>query len=577
MQRADQFLGQGQTLVDLLRLRATGQPDQVAYTYLLDGDTEEAHLTYGELDTQARRIAAELQRLAKPGDRALLLFPPGLAFAAAFFGCLYAGVIAVPVYPPHPAKLSQDLTKLVALSGRAKPTIVLTVGFIAGLAEDLFAEAPSLQALHWVVVDDLTTGEDSWLAPDITAETLAFLQFTSGSTAAPKGVILTHGNLLHNEAMIRASFQHSAETIVVGWLPLYHDMGLIGNMLQPMYLGVPCILMSPIDFLQKPFRWLQAISRYKATTSGAPNFAYDLCIRKVKPEQLATLDLSTWTLAYNGAEPLRAETMRRFAEAFGPSGFKPEAFFPCYGLAEATLIVTGDDKASWPQTRWVSASALERHQVIAAEPDSAEARELMSSGHAWLGQQVVIVDPDTSRRCGDATVGEIWVQGPSVAQGYWEQPEESERAFQAKLADTGDDPFLRTGDLGFFDGDQLYVTGRLKDLIILQGRNHYPQDIERTIEQAVPGLRPGCVAAFAVEIDGQERVVVVAEVDPAMADSITDLPGTVRQVVTAGHDLRVHETVLVESRSIPKTSSGKIQRHACRTAFLAGSLDRITP
>lgn len=569
------------TLVDLLQQRAAERGNDRLYTFLLDGEDDEAVVSYEALDRQARAIAARLQEVSRVGDRALLIFQPGLEFIAAFYGCLYAGVVAVPVYPPHPARLALDLPRLVAITRNAAPRLILTTGWIAGMAEDLGAEAPELRTPVWIATDELATdGADTWQRPDLRSDTLAFLQYTSGSTAAPRGVMLQHAHLLANERMIQTGYQHDHTASIVSWVPLYHDMGLIGMMLQPLFVGGRSTFLSPMDFLQKPIRWLRAITKYRATTSGGPNFAYDLCIRKTKPEQKAELDLSSWVLACNAAEPVRPATMRQFAEAFAECGFTIGSFYPCYGLAEATLIVTGATKGAPPPSLWVKGRDLDDHRVAFTTADDPEGRELAGCGQVILDEEVRIVDPVTCQPCAADAVGEIWVKGPNVAAGYWENPEASERTFDGRLADSGDGPYLRTGDLGFLHGDELYVTGRIKDLIIFAGRNLYPQDLERSIEEHVPGLRPGCSAAFAVDVDGQERLAVVAEVDPTQlpAGATTDsLTAAIRQVVASRHEASVFRVHLMPARTIPKTSSGKIQRHACRRGLLDGDLPLWEP
>jgi acyl-CoA synthetase (AMP-forming)/AMP-acid ligase II len=574
------------TLVDLLRWRAQVEPEREAYTFLVNGEEESERITYAELDRQAQTIAGFLQKLGPHGERALLLYPSGLEFIAAFFGCLYAGWIAVPAYPPHTTRLSQTLPRLRSIFRDAQPRLALTESKFLSKAPHLFELAPDLKELRWQASDALLKEPPKdWRDPGIAGESLAFLQYTSGSTAEPKGVMVSHANLLHNQRMIAKAFQHSEFSTVVGWLPLYHDMGLIGNVLQPLYLGARCILMSPVSFLQRPSRWLQAITRYQAHTSGGPNFAYELCAQKISAEQRAGLDLRSWKLAFNGAEPVRPDTLERFADAFKSCGFQREAFYPCYGLAEATLLVTGGRKASAPRLYAVKASALDRKQAIPAAV-SGEARTLVSCGRPWLNGKVLIVDPDSHRRCRPGRIGEIWISGLHVAQGYWNHPEETEATFRAHLAGAREGLFLRTGDLGFIAGGELYVTGRLKDLIIIGGRNHYPQDIEQTMERSHPALRTGACAAFSVELDSEERLVVVAEMDPRHKPTDADrvaaegsppcpthdrsLTTLIRQAVAETHELQVFQVVLVKLGSLPKTSSGKVQRHLCRTKFLAG-------
>jgi acyl-CoA synthetase (AMP-forming)/AMP-acid ligase II len=575
-----------ESLVELGRTRAATLGDQPLYSFYPDRAGQEAdHLTFAGLDLRARAIGAALQRLGAGGQRALLLYPPGLEFVAAFFGCLYGGVVAVPAYPPRSAR---NLPRLLEIARDARPAVALTTGQLAAAIGGLANQVPELAALRLVTTDELPLDQaDSWSDPGASGSTLAFLQYTSGSTAAPKGVMVSHGNLLHNEEMIRQAFRQTAESVIVGWLPLYHDMGLIGNVLQPLYLGARCVLMSPIAFLQSPKRWLAAISRFRATTSGGPNFAYDLCVRKIAPADRADLDLASWDLAFNGAEPVRPETMARFAEAFAGCGFQADAFFPCYGLAEATLFVAGGSAAGTAGTA-PRIAAFDRAQLEAgaAKPLPASdpaSRTLVSCGRAWLGQELAVVDPATLTRCPDGQVGEVWLRGPSVAQGYWKRPEATAETFDGHLAaGPATDraaPFLRTGDLGFVDGGELFVTGRLKDLIIIRGRNLYPQDIELTVERSHPALRPGCGAAFSIELAEEERLVVVQELErnatdtPPPVESVEEIGDAVRRAVAEEHEAQVQQVVLLRAGSIPKTSSGKIQRRACRAALLAGKLD----
>jgi amino acid adenylation domain-containing protein len=568
------------TVVELLRQRALEDAAQRGYAFF-DDDGGEIGLSYRDLDYKACAIAALLQENVNPGQRVLLLYPPGLEFVAAFFGCLYAGVVAVPAYPPQS---SRAFPRLAAIAEDARPALALTTTGLLQKLSALRTEGVGLGALPCRTTDDLPLSRAAeWQPPELTPESLAFLQYTSGSTALPKGVMVSHGNLLHNQEMIRRAFGQSRDSVIVGWLPLYHDMGLIGNVLQPLYVGARCILMSPLAFLQQPLRWLHAISRFRGTTSGGPNFAYDLCARKVRAEQLAELDLSSWEVAFNGAETVRPETLERFARTFAPCGFRREAFFPCYGLAEATLFVSGGAKGRLPRVERFAARELEEGRIVAsiasiasgAGPETAAgaARELVSCGAASLGQRLVIVDPETGVPCPPDRVGEIWVSGPSVAQGYYRRAAATERDFAARLGEDG--PFLRTGDLGFLADGELFVTGRLKDLIILRGRNLYPQDVELAAEQSHPALRPGCGAAFAVEVEGAERLVVVQEVDRSFKGEVAPLADAIRRAVAEEYEAQAYAVVLLRAGSIPKTSSGKIQRHACRKLFLEGGLDAL--
>ncbi len=562
------------TLVDLLQLRAEEQPDKRAFLYLINGEEEGEALTFAELDYRARQIAVELQRHVSPGDRAILLYPPGLDYIAAFFGCLYAGVVAVPAYPP---RKNRSLARIEGIVTDADVSVALTTPALHDVVTRRFADEPMLTKLHWLTTGTTSTADaDAWEAPAISGDTLAFLQYTSGSTGQPKGVMVSHANLLANEQVIHSTMGTRADDVIVGWLPLYHDMGLIGIVLQPVYLGSSCVLMAPYDFLRKPLVWLQAISKYKGTVSGGPNFAYDLCRRKISTEQRATLDLSGWRIAFNGAEPVRAETLERFADTFKPQGFQRKAMLPCYGLAESTLLVTGKPGAEAPQFLTVAAEALEGQTIEVAAPSEEGAWKLVSSGEVGAGFEVCIVNPSNGQRCAEHQVGEIWVQGDSIARGYWNRENASSDTFGATL-DGYDGTFLRTGDLGFVNGKQVYVTGRLKDLIIVRGRNHYPQDLEKTAESAHPALRPNSGAAVSVTIENEERVILVHEVTrPSLRDlNAEEIAAAVREAIAARHELQVYSVGLLKTGSIPKTSSGKIQRRACRKGYLDGTLNIV--
>jgi amino acid adenylation domain-containing protein len=554
------------TLTQALRLRASVRPERRAYTFLADGEEETDHLDYRELDERARAIAVALGRTCAVGDRALLLYPPGLDFVAAFFGCLYAGVIAVPAYPPRSPRM---LPRLAAILEDSSPAVALSTSGAAARVAGWLAKEGS-RALSWLATDEIPADQAAeWRDPELPDAAIAFLQYTSGSTSTPKGVMVSHGNLVHNQQVIAAACDHTADSVFVSWLPLYHDLGLIGNLLQATWVGAPCVLMSPVAFLQNPSRWPRAISRYRGTTSGGPNFAYELCLRKVAAAERERLDLSSWRVAFNGAEPVRATTMARFSDGFAAAGLRREALYPCYGLAEATLMVSGGRQDEVYVARGYDAAALAEHR---AEPagDPERARELVGSGRVLLDLRVAIVEPEATVALPEGWVGEIWVAGGSVARGYWNRPEESERTFGARLAGEPE-TWLRTGDLGFLDRGELFITGRVKDLIILRGRNHYPQDIELTAERAHPALRAGSGAAFSVEAEGEERLVVVYEVD-RHAEALPEIAEAVRRAVAEEHEAVVHEIVLVPQGAVPKTTSGKIQRRACRDLYLAAEL-----
>lgn len=569
------------TIVDVLREQVQTNPNQTVYTFLTDGELDEKTLTYSQTDQKARLIAAHLQDIGPVGQRVLLICPPGLDYITAFLGCLYAGAIAVPAYPPDITRLARSLPRFLAIVEDAEPSVVLTTTAILQLSHALRDQYPQLNHLHWLATDNLDTAQaSSWVEPAINENSIAFLQYTSGSTAVPKGVILTHNNLLHNQGQIYdAAIQHRDHRGFV-WLPPYHDLGLIGGIMQPLFAGFPVFLMSPLDFLQQPRRWLQAITRHRITISGGPNFAYDLCVRKTKLEERATFDLSHWQVAFNGAEPVRAETMQRFVDAFASCGFRPQAFYPCYGLAEATLFVTGGDISEKPVLATAKPDALAAGYYKPAPLSDNESLTLVSCGRSLGEQEVAIVNTETNTQCREGQIGEIWVAGPSIAQGYWQRALETETTFQAYLADTKEGPFLRTGDLGFLWKGELFISGRLKDLIIVDGLNHYPQDIELTAENSHPALRRGCSAAFATAVNGIEKLVVAIEVARPNRLKHLDIEintealiRAVSRAVAVDHDLKVHEVVLLKAGTIHKTSSGKIQRRACRDAFLQGEFD----
>ncbi|NTX01871.1 non-ribosomal peptide synthetase [Myxococcus sp. CA040A] len=565
------------TLVTLLQQRAETEPTREAFSFLGESGQVEQRVDYATLARQARAIAARLQAQGAVGERALLLYAPGPEYVAAFFGCLFAGMVAVPVYPPELARPERSLSRLLGIVRDSEAKWVLTTAMLRGVAEGLFAEFPELERLKWELTDELPleVAED-WRALEVDASTVAFLQYTSGSTATPKGVVLTHANLLHNLEAIHERFGLTRQSRGVIWLPPYHDMGLIGGILAPIHGGLPVDLMSPLTFLQAPFAWLKAISDRKGTCSGGPNFAYELCARKVTEAQKATLDLSSWELAFCGAEPVRADTLDAFARAFEPCGFRREALYPCYGLAEGTLIVTGPARGRGARVRTFQREALEAHRAIPLErapEDGQTSATHVSCGEAAAGLHVGIVDPGTRRRLEEGHVGEIWVQGQSVAQGYWRQPEATEQAFAAHVAGSDDGPWLRTGDLGFLQDGELYVTGRHKDLLIIRGRNHYPQDLELTVERSHPALRPGCAAVFARGDEATTGVVVVQELDRRYPGEDWDaISNAIRQSLSLQHGVGVDSVVLIRAGALPKTSSGKVQRSACREAWLAGRL-----
>ncbi|MDD3470169.1 MAG: aminotransferase class I/II-fold pyridoxal phosphate-dependent enzyme [Thermoguttaceae bacterium] len=560
--------------VELLQHRAEVSPENVAFRYLLDGEDNAADLTYLKLELRARAIGAWLQSHKMGGQRILLLYPAGLDFIAAFFGCLFAGAVAVPAYPP---RKNRSMNRIQAIVNDADARVALTTQTVLDRVEGIIDMTPNLRNLIWTATDtfDFESLANDWKYPEVHPETLAFLQYTSGSTGTPKGVMLSHANLLHNCALIAWGYEHTHTCCGISWLPSYHDMGLIGCIFQPLYIGCKNVMMSPMSFLQKPYRWLNAITKYRGTTSGGPNFAYDVCVRKVTEEQKKTLDLSSWQVAFSGAEPVRAETLYRFYEAFKDCGFRKESFYPCFGLAEATLMVTGGLMREPPVVRWFNADSLSQNRAVLGTPEDHGTRPLVGNGKVLPDQVLAIAHTETGASLPPLSIGEIWSKGPSMAQGYWKNDEATQRTFRAYLSDTQEGPFMRTGDLGFLDENgELFVTGRLKDLIILRGVNIYPQDIELSVERAHPSLLPNAGAAFTVEVDGRERLVVVQEVERNRT-GYQEAIDAVRRVVSSEYELPLDRLILIQKGTIPKTSSGKIQRHACRRGFLDGTLEEL--
>ncbi|HZJ66785.1 MAG TPA: AMP-binding protein, partial [Kofleriaceae bacterium] len=555
------------SLCHLLRTRASSSAHGFRFLESGDVDGTTRSWSWRDLDDRARRIGGRLQDLGLAGERALLVLPPGLDFIAAFFGCVYGGAIAVPAYPPDPARLAATLPRLQGIVRDARPAVLLTIAAVEQVIGGIAAIAPELAVLETIAVDVADPGwADAWRAPALAPEQPAFLQYTSGSTAAPRGVVVSHANVLANQRMIATAYEVD-DPICVSWLPPYHDMGLIGTVLGPIYQDVPATLLSPLDFLRQPMRWLRAISRCRASVSGGPDFAYALCARKATPADVAALDLSCWQLAFSGAEPVRSATLRRFASVFGDAGFAPRRYFAAYGLAEATLLVAGGRvdlaDAAGGSVLACDGEALGRGRVVIGA-----GREIVSCGGPAADTEVAILRSDGGAAEPDE-VGEIAVRSPSVAAGYWERPAETAEVFAWRSSDGR--AWLRTGDLGFVRGGRLYVTGRSKDVIILRGRNHYPQDLEATVEACHPAIRAGCVAAFATSVDGEDSLAVVAET-AADDGELAAIEAAIRGAIAGHHALRVDAVALIAPHTLPKTSSGKLQRHATRRGWLDGSL-----
>lgn len=558
-----------ESLLEAVRYWANVSPNKVAF-YYTDGETDaDQSITYAELDHAARAVAVRILENHKPGARGLLLYPPTMEFVVGFFGCLYAGCIAVPAFPP---RRSRKGARIQGIAQDCRAQFALTTSdTVAQILKDegMQAETASLQLIATDSIERSIAIQYS--DQHVDPNSLAVLQYTSGSTGQPKGVMLTHDNLLRNCEMIAYLFQNNHEKRGVSWLPMYHDMGLVGGVLSPVYLSCTMTLMSPMSFMQRPIRWLKTISKYKATTSGGPNFAYQLCIDKVTEEELSELDLSSWEVAFNGAEPVRASTLEMFSRKFSKCGFQHKSHFPCYGMAETTLIVTGGPAFSEPVIRTFDSRQLVARVVSPVPEDAPEARGMVGCGFATDNEEVLIVDTDNFNVLGDELIGEIWVNSPSVGKGYWEKDDLTKAQFHAKTAD-GRGPYLRTGDLGFWSGGQLYVAGRVKDLIIVRGVNRYPQDIEETVEQCHESISSSAAAAFADDSGPRERLIIAVEVQRSLESDWAPVVQSIRRAVTQIHELPPDGVVLVRHGSLPRTSSGKIQRHACLRGFREGSL-----
>ncbi|HEX8051916.1 MAG TPA: fatty acyl-AMP ligase, partial [Thermoleophilaceae bacterium] len=561
------------SLAEVLRNRAESTPDDTAFIFL-EEDGSEQPATYGELHSEARKVAAVIDaQNSSPGGPVLLLFAPGLDYVAALFGCFYAGAPAVPAFPPDPFRISRTLPRLLAILEDSAADLVLTTEPLRESLEEWLRSGGSSSRV--VATDVPHGGAENPAAGDPPSDALAMLQYTSGSTRSPSGVMLAHEQLLSNAARMQVAFEFSERDVATIWLPPYHDMGLIGGIIQSVYSGMRCVLMSPLTFLKRPITWLSALSRHRATVSGAPNFAYDLCVRRTKPEEREGLDLSNLELTFSGSEPVSAATLTEFSRTFAPYGFRHEAFLPAYGLAEATLMVSGTARLAGPRLFTADRDQLERGCVVESASGGDDARVLVSCGAPPIDHTVAIVDPSSLQKCPEGRVGEIWFSGPNVARGYWRKPEETRETFHATTSDTGEGPFLRTGDLGFLLDGQVFVSGRLKDVIVVNGRNYHPVDIEKGCEAAVPGVRRGCGAVFAMESpDGREGIGVVYEVGAGNGDHAETLDA-VRRAISMETSMKPEAVALVAPRTIPKTSSGKIQRYLCRERLLADELDTV--
>jgi len=563
------------SFMHLLRRHVETRGDRQAIAFLdEEGDGFEAW-TYRELDRHARAMSVSLSAQLKQGSCALILCPPGLQFVKAILGCFYAGIVAVPVYPPANAQQTSRIATILQDTGS---DLILTTRAFKSRIESWLSALGEVRHYRFLLVDEiLVSAEADWETPVYGDAELAFLQYTSGSTSEPKGVMVSHGNLMANLEMIRARFELTADSIIVGWLPMFHDMGLVGNLLEVLYVGGQTVLMSPVSFVRKPVRWLEAATRFQATVIGGPNFGYALCADRITPTQKAGLDLSALRIAYCGSEPIDYRVLERFSDSFKEIGFDRNAFYPCYGMAEATLLVTGSQVGAGAVYFQLVADDLADGLALSAEDGKMVQRVLVGCGVSVIGQDLRIVAPKTRRPLADGQIGEVWISGPHVALGYWLKPVLTEEAFCAYLDDSGEGPYLRTGDLGFLRDAHLVIAGRIKELIIVRGRNHYPQDIERTVAQSHPSLQPQSGSAFSVEVDGEAGIVVVQEVRRTALRSLPaeEVACLVRQRVLEAHELALHALVLIKPATLPRTSSGKIMRGSCRSAYVQGELESV--
>jgi acyl-CoA synthetase (AMP-forming)/AMP-acid ligase II len=565
------------TLPDILSMRAEYTPGETAYLFLVDGENQEERITYGELDRDARAIADKLLAMDVRGERALLLFPTGLNFIRALYSCFISGVIAVPAYPPRKNRSLERLRLMVIDSGA---TIILTNDEICKTFERSFSDVEELKNMKWISVNSLMQTQpvsSSNINQSPNPQDIALLQYTSGSTGQPKGVMVTHHNIMRNVEYIRQSFKLTTKSVSVTWLPSFHDMGLIDGVIEPLYTGFPGIFMNPVNFLQKPSRWFNAISKYRGTHCGAPNFAFDLCVEEITEEEKSGMDLSSLHTLYCGAEPIYRETLDRFIQTFRINGLSPNAIYPCYGMAETTLIITGPNAHEGYRYLGISDKEFSRNRVVTVSGPGSDTKYLVSVGFPWLDTTVRIVHPDTFIECNDREIGEIWVKGSIVTAGYWGNEASSSATFKAELLNRPGEKYLRTGDLGFISDGELFISGRLKDMIIIYGRNIYPQDIERLVESCHPAIRANCSAAFSLDVERQEKLVVVAEVERSAIHNldVEEVCDRIRIKIAEEKELAVFGIQLIRTASIPKTSSGKIQRKVCKQAFLERSLDVI--
>jgi len=561
-------------MVSLLIRNAKKFEDKALYIFLDDGQNESLRLSYREVVTKSQAVGAELQKKGKKGDHILLLFPAGVEFVIALFACFIAGMVAIPAYPPRRKKVD---ARFLSILHDASPTCIFATLQILQDLENIDLEGAMKDGINMLAFESISEEQaNEWEDPNVSKDDIVLLQYTSGSTGTPKGIMVSHGNMIHNSECIKQSFGFDENMIVVNWLPNFHDMGLIGNLIQPAYVGGSVVTMTPIKFIQDPLNWLKSITKYKGTCSGAPNFAYDYCTDKISVDHSENLDLSSLKVLYNGSEPVRKHSIERFEKHFMDAGFKAKQFFPCYGMAETVLIISGGDYTADPVYFKADAKALESNKALDAT-EGEEERFLTACGFPWMGMSVTIINPETRQPSPINEIGEIWVKGGSVAQGYWNKPEETRNTFQAYIEGTDNGPWLRTGDLGFIHEGQLYVSGRLKDLIIIRGSNFFPNDIEHSVENCHEAIRKDSSAVFSTDIDGEEKLILLAEIERTHIQTLAEneVFEAIRTAVFAEHGIQPFAINLLRTGSTFKTSSGKIQRFAMKKAWLNNDLNAV--
>jgi len=557
----DDFLKKYNNIIKLLDYYATNTPDKIAYTYLED-DQEHSSISYEDLYKNIYKLATQLGEYKD--QRAILLFPSGIDYVVAFFACLLAKVIAVPAYPPTN---NRNIGRINSIIINSRASILLSNGNVYNKLTKISDFDTS--SIKRVLTDVDLDINDEFIPPVISPNDIAFLQYTSGSIADPKGVVLTHSNIMHNMHRIKSYFNTGKNTTFISWLPLYHDMGLIGTIIHPVYLGGSCVFMSPQSFLQKPIRWIKAISDYKGTITGAPNFAYEYCVQKIDMTKYSNINLQSLSVAFNGAEAVHKATLEKFIDKFKEYGFVKESFLPCYGMAESTLFIVGSTSYSLIP---LDTEAYINNEIKVVDTNSDT--NLIGYIIDHSDQEILIVDPGSCQICDEATVGEIWLQSASVGQGYWEKPQSTLHTFQA-VTDCGSGPFMRTGDLGFKYKNSLYVTGRLKDVILIHGQNFYPQDIEYTAIDASKELVSNSCAAFSISSNEEESLIVLIERPRELKSDFESICKTIRSEISNKFGIQPKEVIFSKLGDIPKTSSGKIKHQACRERYLSDSLNII--